>query len=38
MTVAYPFIIDVEGYPTQIINFFIVIVGRCVYISLYLNL
>jgi hypothetical protein len=24
--VAYPFILDVEGYPQQIINFFIVIV------------
>ena len=23
--VAYPFILDVEGYPQQIINFFIVI-------------
>ena len=26
MNVAYPFILDVEGYPTQIINFFVVIV------------
>lgn len=25
-SVAYPFILDVEGYPGQIINFFIVIV------------
>jgi hypothetical protein len=24
--VAYPFILDIEGYPQQIINFFIVIV------------
>ena len=28
MNVVYPFIVDVEGYPTQIINFFIVIVRR----------
>lgn len=28
MNVAYPFILDVEGYPSQIINLFIVIVCR----------
>ena len=27
--VAYPFILDVEGYPGQIINLFIVIVRIC---------
>ena len=26
MSVAYPFILDIEGYPTQIINVFVVIV------------
>ena len=28
MNVAHPFILDVEGYPTQIINLFIVVVRR----------
>jgi hypothetical protein len=26
-SVVYPFILDVEGYPQQIINFFIVVVS-----------
>ena len=26
--IAYPFILDIEGYPQQIINLFVVIVGR----------
>ena len=30
-SVAYPFILDVEGYPQQIINFFIVCVSFFVY-------
>lgn len=27
--IAYPFILDVEGYPGQIINLFIALVSRC---------
>ena len=27
MNIVYPFILDIEGYPRQIINFFVVIVG-----------
>ena len=33
-SVAYPFILDVEGYPQQIINFFIVCVSSNFFFSI----
>jgi hypothetical protein len=31
-SVAYPFILDVEGYPLQIIYFFIAVVSFCLFL------